>query len=288
MRVRVIQLVNNFYKDELQNESEIQNAGQELGEYCCFGYFDALEVGVLEFSPNTAKKGIKRYVNNLIMEKYDGTSNIKNIICVTKDDSKDEAFWTKAREYPFLFVSLVRINYKSDTKLEEIHETIRVLNRSENVIAYYTYDHSEVVVVKFGANYSEGVNYILSLYDQINIFKMYSVSAVREECLEDCKDIEDELINCKLHVTVKDMNKAIEFVEKLKHIIMMEENSEKVRITYSTMLGNGDMLIEIAMVSIRALLKNYKMGKLLTHSNRQYIDACFNINSQFLIGETEI
>ena len=41
MRIRVVDLVNNFYNDE---NFQSRDKTKRLGEYCCLGYFDALDV----------------------------------------------------------------------------------------------------------------------------------------------------------------------------------------------------------------------------------------------------
>ena len=60
---------------------------------------------------------------------------------------------------------------------------------------------------------------------------------------------------------------------------------EKFGVKFYQTLGNSDCLIEISQVPIKQMLRCYKMGELLTHTNKFYKDAFFNVESQFLFME---
>lgn len=279
MKIRVIDLANNFYKDE---GSEDKRDVQELGEYCCLGYFDALGVKLIADTGN-GEINIRKEVNRIAMENLNGRCNRKNIVCVTNDDDRDEEFWISAGKMPFLFVSLIRMKRSESAGRQELNRLqgfTEGLNKIEGVMAYYTYDHSDIVVFKYGNQYLEDLKSVLSLCPKTEVFKMYSVFAIKEAVLETCEGVVDEKVNCRLSAIVKSMDKVKTYIDKLKKTLNEGETSDTIEVNCFDMLGNSDLLIDISGVSIRKLLCCYKMGRLLTHANQFYGDAFFNIESQ--------
>ena len=285
MRIRVIDLANNFYKDtkekKQQNDLQDEDEEQVLGEYCCLGYFDALNIWKIECG-ELRENEIRKKVNQIVMNGLDGSCNRKSIICITDNDTKDECFWEQAKKMPFLFVSLVRINptFSNSDESKTLITAIKEINLTEDVIAYYTYDHSDMVLLKYGENYLQDLEMVLSLYHSINVFKMYSVFAVREEVLNNCENIVDAKVNCRLSITVKDMSKVDDFLANLGNFLYEKNECYKKHMKCYDTLGNSDLLVEISQVSIRKLLCCYKMGQILTHINDFYKDALYNVESQ--------
>lgn len=289
MKIRVIDLANNFYKDgqlvNAQGGDLNANRRKELGEYCCLGYFDALEVRPIEFD-GEENINIRKKVNQMMMKHLDGGCSRKNIICVTNDDEGDERFWKQAQNMPFLFISLIRVNYEEEygrSRKQKLHEIIRRINEHEQMIAYYTYDHSDIVVLKCGSEYLEDIGEVLSLRREMNVFKTYSVFAVRETVLDTCEEMQDEIVNCRLNAAVKSMCQVDFFLAELKDFLSKGKTGAVNIKCYDT-LGNNDLLIEISHVSLRQLLRCYRMGELLTHTHPFYQCAFFNVQSQ-LFGE---
>lgn len=287
MRIRVIDLANNYYKDnEAENQSEqISNDYRpELGEYCCLGYFDALGVKLITCS-NNKNLNIRKKINQVVMESLDGKCNRKHIVCITDNDNGDKMFWQYAQKMPFLFVSLIRLKY-SNTKQDNLQDIVTNLNNKEGVMAYYTYDHSDIVVFQYGQQYLKDLQSVLSLYREINVFKMYSVFAVKETALEDCQTIINENVNCRLIATVKDMKNAKIYISKLQDSLFPDDSLSTDKIKCFDTLGNSDLLIEISQVPIQRLLRCYQMNQLLTHTNSDYNNAFFNIESQIFSIES--
>ena len=73
MRVRVIQMINNFYKDG-ENNSSGTDADRDavLGEYCCMGHFDALHIELVKWDENEGEESIRDKINETVMEKFKG------------------------------------------------------------------------------------------------------------------------------------------------------------------------------------------------------------------------
>ncbi len=295
IRVRVIKLANNFYKDGMDPD-EPEESGemrQSLGleEYCCLGYFDALGIQPIDLSDGETNKSIREKVNRIVVEGFDGECNKKNVICITDDGKKDEEFWSGtgkesegepwmgASRQPCLFVSLVRLKGSQGSE-SMLCEYIGKINKEKDMIAYYTYGHSDIVVLKSGSGYIGGMESILRLYKEMEIFKMYSVYAVREEALDTCESINDEMVNCMLSATVKDENKVGAYLKKLEDCLRNYGVPDDFQITPYDTLGNNDCMVEILNVPLKGLLHEYKMNRLLTHTNPMYQKSFFNVESQ--------
>ena len=206
MRIRVLELVNNFYKDKgMEGQAEATEADrkQELGEYCCLGYFDALNVKTLTCD-SRREMNVRREAERMAVENLEGKDNRKNIICITDNESGDETFWNETKDMPFLFVSLIRIKSSGEHTLREIVGEIN--DENEKTMAYYTYGHSDIVVFRTGNKYLENIDSVLLMYEDVNIYKMYSVFAVKECVLENCEGIQDEMVNCRLNGAVQNMD----------------------------------------------------------------------------------
>lgn len=295
MRVRVIKLANNFYKDEMdfdkKEEGEEAQTTPELEEYCCLGYFDALGIQLVDLNGAEKGKSIRERVNNIVVDGFDGKCNKKNIVCITDNRQKDDEFWngisgktdgkswTGALRQPCLFVSLVRLKGGQNSACM-LQENIEKINKEKDMMAYYTYDHSDIVVIKSDSGYIGGMKSILGLYKEMDIFKMYSVYAVREEALVTCDAINDEMVNCILSATVKNENEVAKYLKELKKVLKGNGAPDNFQFTPFDTLGNNDCMVEILNVPLKGLLYEYRMGRLLTHTNKMYQKSFFNIESQ--------
>lgn len=277
MKTRVIQMLNNYYKDG-ENREFKPEAQEALGEYCCLGLFDALHIELVEKGERQEGQDVRSRINESIVGKLQGEHNVRSVVCVTEYDAEDEAFWKEAKEMPFLFVSFVNISHDGKEISDRLRKAMENVISEKHVMAYYTYDHSELAVIRTAENYSQGFQEVLGLYDKADIFKMYTVFAVREDVLENCERVRDEIINCLLYATVKKRDRVEEYKRELAKALCKKKEEIKI---YET-LGHSDCLIEILQVSIKKLLYCYKMGRLLTHTNSYYNQAFFNIETQFM------
>ncbi len=293
-KIRVIKLANNFYKDGMdchEEEDGEMPSTAELEEYCCLGYFDALGIQQIDLEGEETDRGIREKVKRIVVEGYDGKCNKKNIICITDDGKKDDRFWNGMKDgggqdpwegalkQPCLFVSLVRLK-DSRNSTYMLRKYAEKINKEKDMMAYYTYDHSDFVVIKSGSGYRSGMESILRLYKEMDIFKMYSVYAIREDALETCETIEDEIVNCMLSATVKDENEVSGYLKELKDSQTENGVPNGFSFTPFDTLGNSDCMIEILNVPLKSILREYKMNRLLTHTNPMYQKSFFNIESQ--------
>lgn len=279
--IRILQLKNNFYRDEGRTGEE------PLGGYCVLGYFDAFDISKAE-ETFTTQFNTWESLGKLTAD-MDGTVNCRMLVCVTEQPDKDRAFWAEQSDILF-FVTMVRMT-KSDSLSEQLKKIIEKANGNSGQIGYLSYDYSEIIVVTRTNKYSEGIARVNELRKMEGVVKTYTIFAVRDPLLDSyetiTKKVEDENVFCRLHCMVKNEVKAETFRKELEKQIG-EKNKGKIAVRRFQTLGMNDWLMEINNVSICSILECYKMGNLLTHTNEQYYEAFYNIESEILItGESD-
>lgn len=281
MVIRRIQLKNNLYLDGGSSNSE------PLGEYCVFGYFDAMSIGRKE----NGESGAWKVLSEGVIREIDGRCSVRSLLCVSGDEEKDKIFWKtdiQKVSYPLLFVSIIRL--KEPIEITAIREKMDELNQLETGMAYFSYEHSELIAFFKTNKYSEGHKFCKKLHNMFQIYKMYTIFSVKEETLESYnkvkKEIIEEKVDCRLRAVVKDWSKLHEMKEKLRDALE-EETGFRPSVSERHMMGNADVLFEMNSVSIQKLLTCYKTNELLTHSNPYYQKVFYNIETEIPWMEEE-
>lgn len=292
MKIRIIQLINNFFKDG--DRCEGQDKEKALGTYCTFGYFDALQVKESKFPLEAEEDIIWKGIDEVAVNTLDGTCSRRNLICIAEDEEKDKQFWDSSEQYPYLFVSLIRVKHSNEA-MEVMHRIIDDIKEQDMVISYYSYNHSELVIAKVDNYYYNGIDFVLSLRKELDILNIYSIFSVRENVLkseEGLKTIQREQIDVRLHLMIKSDDKVNDFLQTLweelyKEKIQSGMLEKKEHFSKYYTLGSGDMLLEIKQMEMQKLLSCYSMGKLLTHTNSKFCGAVYNIETEILTKESE-
>lgn len=287
-KVRVLQLKNNFYRDEDYDENYSRE--KALGAWCVLGYFDALDIKEISLEQ---EKRTWENLSDLTVQELDGTKHLRNLVCLVREHEKDTQFWNINEQKLFYFISMIRVDRKC-VKADKLNNKINQVNQFDYTgleweqIAYYTYDHSEVIIAHKTDCYSEGLENIRKIRDKFSAFKMHTILALPEEKIKDEDSIiaslgeQNEVVDWRLHVVAKDVDNVMEFVEDIKAILEQKgENNYDIR-CYDT-LGSYDLLIEIDNIKISSICACYCMGELLTHSNQKYQALIYNIESEILI-----
>lgn len=278
MKMRMIQLIKNYYVDE--QESYEMSKNKALGEYCVFGYFDALVIHQLKDVDDSEKNNLWSAKSKTIVDESADFCSKRSLLLFTEDEKKDQNFWREAQKYAFLFVSMLRLKDSSGVDLKQYAN-------NPHEIYYMSNSHSEIIVIRYSNDFLKGALEVLKLRDKFRIFKMHTIYSIREDVLESEETIEknvtDQKIKCRFRMVVKDAEKTRNFMEELKKSLHKEE--ALFQITKYDTFGSGDMLIELNHISICKILKYYKSGELLTHMNETYRGAVFDIDSEFLFGE---
>lgn len=283
MKIRVIQLINNFFRD---TDFENENRERALGTYCTFGYFDALQVKESREISDTDGNPIWKEIDKITTSTLDGTCSRRNLVCMAEDEKKDKEFWDKAKKYPYLFVSLIRVQHSDD-----VNCVINDTKRDETAIAYYSYNHSELVIVKLETEYAKGMDFVLSLRKKLHTLNIYSIFSVREDILKLETKLKNELstekVSVRLRMMIKNDQNIDDFLEKLSEKLFKDDVQEDNNIMKFYTLGNNDLIVEIKSVEMYKLLSCYGMGNLLTHTNTQFGKAVYNIETEILVkGES--
>lgn len=277
MILRMIQIINNFYRDNTNQSNE------SLGEYCAFGCYDALHICDRAEYGKENNHSIREIINDSVMNaKTDWKCNSYFIPCITKDEKTDEDFWKNAETLPFLFFSLLRTK-KTEASTDNNNKKLKPKDSTDPVMTYLTTEHSELAVFYATDSYSRGMKYISDLNRMENILKKYTIFATREDALNKNTEIyekmkNEEIVECQLDAVVKNWRKVDSFIARLKEELNINNDIIKKRI----LLGSKDISIRIPKVNLKDLLCLYKMGSLLTHSNKEFGDTFFNIETQFL------
>lgn len=277
--IRILQLKNNFYWNSGETE------GEALGEYCVLGYFDALDISEADQANVTGFNTWER-LGGLTLKQKNALS-CRSLVCVTEQQKKDEAFWNDETRVLY-FITMVRINKiaSAEDKRREIEKNESL--SSENHISYLSYDHSEIIVVTKTNTYSEGIRDVKRIREICNAVKTYTVFAVREDALQSYGSIygkmTQENVCCRLHCMVRDYGKAEKFRKELE-AHFSKRNGHSVEIRKFETFGGCDWLMEVDNVSISSVFECYKMGKMLTHSNENYRESFFNVESEILVKE---
>lgn len=288
MKIRIIQLINNFFKD--MNGTD-ENREKALGTYCTFGYFDALQVDEDSSFEDAGDNQIWKKIDGVTVRTLDGTCSRRNLICIAEQEEKDRKFWECAKEHPYLFLSLIRMK-RADEATDTICQMMEEMEKDDTKIAYYSYNHSELVIAKLEDSYKAGMNFVLSLRSTLNALNLYSIFSVREETLKDKRklpgEITAETVSVRLRLMIKDDHETGFFLQKLWETLFRDEIwekkvPEKENFEKSYTLGSSDMIIEIEQIEMYKLLSCYGMGNLLTHKNEQFGNAVYNIETEILV-----
>lgn len=288
MIIRLMQFINNFYKDAQENSCHTQGT-PELGAYCSFGYFDAFQTSITSKIENR-RNDIWNILKDATLEQLDETCSRRNLICGIKDDNKDITFWVEAKNCLFLFITMIRLKNPYEN-IESLENSVGIINNESDAIAYYSNDHCELVVAKFCNNYKIGVEHVMNLRREMSVLKMYTIFSVREDILANatnCDQInKEERINCRLTSVVKSQAEAEKFIEKLYNLLSNNGQDQEMSVTQYNTFGGSDMLIDIHNVIFAKILECYstKQKGLLTHFNNDYSEAFYNIETEFLLRE---
>lgn len=287
MKIRVIQLINNYFRDENCINEDKEKA---LGLYCAFGYFDAVQIEEGNEIPNI-ENPIWKNIEEVAVHTLDGIHSRRNLICIAEDKEKDTAFWEKAVNYPYLFISLIRMRHNCNDA-NTMNQVVNEIKSNDTCIAYYSYNHSELVIAKIDKNYSQGMGYVLSLREKLNPLNMYSIFSAREDIIKSETKLQSkadmEEVSVQLRLMIKNDHEITGFLQKLWNAlfedkIQKKQMPEKENFEKFYTLGSSDMMVRIEQVEMHKLLSCYSMGRLLTHTNDQFGKAVYNIETEILV-----
>ena len=277
MNIREIELLNHYLEDD-----KSQNRDNSMGDFrlSLFGYYDGARIGEAreELQQTQWESMCKKVIKNL-----DGTYTSRSIGCLYEDQNKTKEmeFWKQKTEYPFYFFIMMRVE-----KVSKIRDNIAAQNDRDNIMVYFSYEHSEIIAVCRASMYREGIQKIHELKAVFDAQKTYSIFAVEEEFLQSKNFWEDrpsELVELRLNATMRDRKCATKFFYKLGE--KLKEGNSLIDLEVYDEIGEEDVLVEIHNIDLNQILPLYAMGEMLTHSNTEYNKAVYNIKTRIIVRE---
>lgn len=278
--IRLFQFKNNFIGAESK---------QVEATYSALGYFDGLDLGDVKENGDLEREELLsdpfRFLirdKKALLEECD----YFNVAGIAEDEGD---FW-ETEELPFIFISFIRMNKRSQNIkriIEGIEENIRVEGEKKGK-CYRTYDNSDLIICLRTKKYSLGYHYIenyrnlIQGMDQGNYLqKSFSICVLKQNILDDILNkaelIEDEEISCNLRCLIRDLGKAHDFCEDLKR--------QGFNVQNYGVLGSEDWVINIKNIRMVSLLDMYKTDGRFTH--KKYKDAFMNIMTEILVKGKE-
>lgn len=291
MDLKVIEMLNN-YPDGYSADLRIKPS---LGRFCVLGYYDGLNVKLNFGEEDDSDTIISEWKckNSTVIPHLTGTGKITSL-CVQLCDApqtggnseklkeKEFTLWDENHELPLLTVSMIRTK-----KTEDASELFSVVNERSNMIAYYSYEHCELIIVFRSKSYRDVIATIRWLYETKLVLKIYSVLAIAEKLIDDPQELktrmEPEDICVRMNASMRDRDKMEQFLEKLRDAFGQYQYREGFKIEKYDLLGDDDLLIEINHVPLESILPLYADRKLLNHGNKDYSDAFYNVETKFLL-----
>ena len=267
MYVRAFYLFNNFYVD-----TEEVGMVFPSGEWSVWGHYDVMRVEKIE---GADLEKCSRIIEEKRIEYIQGNSNLRVITCFPRDEDADQKIWDQDHSL-YCFISLIRLRNREDVK--------KVLSDFPKAVYYDSLDHRDLISVYKFSSYIEGINYIEDVQKNATVYKMYTISMIKEselrELCEGTISIQEETVDVRLFMEMKDRQEAEHFISKIKDEFPSKDQKE-FRIYYNV-LGDNDVQVEIDNINIVELLRLYKSGNLLTHSNPRYRKAIFNVETKIM------
>ena len=264
MKMHLIQFSNNFYNAVNADKNE------PFGEYCVLGYFDAVNIFDID-SDKYKEYKIWHAIADITIDNLQATCTQRNVLCVTDDEIKDKLFWEDVKSKPIIIISLIRLKepYKPDTLAD--------IKCRPGVMLYFTSAHSDLIMMTSGSRFSDCKRRVMQYREDFSILKMYSVLAIREDSLNTGETIEDERVDCRLRIMVQHKDDISGFLEEIAEKLGIRKDDIPEP---NDILGGSDVLVELNGISIRKLLREYKMGRHMTHPF--YRDKFYNIETEIV------
>lgn len=267
-----------LYNDFLPPVPEVH----EKWEYLSFGYNDGVTVGDNLFRDEKYGYNFQRmwdyYVNHGEQKGEGYSSHILWGLRFEPDNSTgmtDEKFWDDKEniaEYPFLFISLLQFEKKTQTgevKFEDgksIEQRITKYNSKIKAITYLTFDKSDLILVMQCEKYEDGADVINRLHygkdnlisDENKIWLTYSftVASVKRQTLQEdavIEKIDGNIQHAYIFVIERHPGSITDIYEKIRNELDSDAGKESI-------LGCNDEVIVIHDVPWSKFLRFFRFN----------------------------
>ena len=285
MRIRTIQMISNTYEYLIKDSQTVS------GKYCVFGPFDAMNIedSTRQWDAQENRRDIRDYTRGMTLSHCDGKSNRNDIICVfpEPEEKEEQEFIDKMNMAPYLFLSFLLLDHGDQSGSEKIKSELNNINNLGDCRAYLTFGKNEIILLHYCNSYTKGMRKMLHNHTYFSLSKASTIFSVREDALDIQtsfhKQVDyEEMVSCRFRGVMKNTGDSEKYIWKLKKNIQNDlKNSDDFR--WYDVIGGTDKLIEIDNYPLEKLLPLYKKGNLLTHSNKDYFQAWYNIETEIMV-----
>lgn len=275
------------------NDSVPPYTSEHNWEYRAFGFFDGVDVGKNIFSRNKYDwKKIWNYSAGHVLTCEGHYSSQVMFAIRTEDESeelKDEEFWEKNEEYPFIFFALIQFDGLHGFPYEQKQKFEKHINKEGNVkaITYVTLDSNDLFLVFKCKEYSCGAAVIDHLHKEkilmeesvLKVRYTFTIAAIKRELLNEKNNIcsPDSYVEVAfVNLIERAPGKADIIFEKIKEQLgAAEENCYKKQVT-----GCDDTIVVIKGVRWSEYLKLYRDNTgILCNSNTLFTDCLIGVTT---------
>lgn len=276
--IRFIKLFNHYPDDDVAKDDNNTTNNKPLGVYCAFGYHDAISVSVPEEIKDSYS--ICDNKSQRVTDHVDGTYTIEALSCLFSSTyaKKEESFWNLEDSLQYRFITVIRIG--EDVQKEKIQEVIDNYNSELDVMVYYSLEHCELLTVIRTDSYVAGMKRVKEICGRFSTSKSFTILAIPEEALKSKDNFNTENVDVLLKCSIKNYECAEQYFKEL--IKILQKHNDNFSFDNYDIFGEYDIIIIIKDIQLGEILPLYSMGEILTHSNKEYNEAFYNIETSFI------
>lgn len=276
--IRFIKLFNHYPDDDVAKDDNNTTNNKPLGVYCAFGYHDAISVSVPEEIKDSYS--ICDNKSQSVTDHVDGTYTIEALSCLFSSTyaKKEESFWNLEDSLQYRFITVIRIG--EDVQKEKIQKVIDDYNFKSDVMVYYSLEHCELLTVIRTDSYVAGMERVKEICGNFSTSKSFTIFAIPEEALKSKDNFNTENVDVLLKCSIKNYECAEQYFKEL--IKILQKHNDNFSFDNYDIFGEYDIIIIIKDIQLGEILPLYSMGEILTHSNKEYNEAFYNIETSFI------
>lgn len=234
--------------------------------------------------------------------------NVGIFRCADTDDENESGKKEKelVEKSPFFAVAFVQMKDKSRYAFwaEQI-EKQTIMDPEEQtpyciLKCYNTFDNADLVVLLYSNSLGK-LDYMLNwLKDQPDVNYVYSIESVSEQYLKDCEKgvlsswqgincfVDERIAHMFLNVLTSGTSKVIpklkaQFSKLEKNGMLQREDFQNI--SFSFVQGRTDVMVDIKDIPVKAMLRMFLKGGILTHCNPLFGKDIYNIETSLAVKE---
>lgn len=147
-------------------------------------------------------------------------------------------------------------------------------------MVYYSLEHCELLTVIRTDSYVAGMERVKEICGNFSTSKSFTIFAIPEEALKSKDNFNTENVDVLLKCSIKNYECAEQYFKEL--IKILQKHNDNFSFDNYDIFGEYDIIIIIKDIQLGEILPLYSMGEILTHSNKEYNEAFYNIETSFI------